>query len=641
MRSRMLVFVLALSIFVHVPSISAQRTKAAEKAPSKVTLSVDASESPRKIFHARLTFEVSPGPLTLQYPKWIPGEHGPTGPVSDLAGLKFTAGGKDVPWRRDLTEMYNINLEVPAGTSTLEASLDYLSPANESGFSSAASATEQLAVISWNQMLLYPKGSNPNTITYTASLKLPAGWKFGTALPVAREGADTVDFAPASLVTLIDSPVLIGAYFRKIALSEGEPAQAINVAADSAAAIQAPPDQITHWKNLVAEANALFGAHHYRHYDFLLTLSNHTAHFGLEHHESSDNRVSERSLIDPDENVLMSGLLPHEMTHSWNGKYRRPAGLATPDYQTPMQGDLLWVYEGLTEYIGAILTPRSGLSTPDQYRELLADTAADMDHRAGRAWRPLQDTADAAQILYGTGGPWESWRRSVDFYPESELIWLEADVLIRQQSQGKKSLQDFCRAFHGGQSGAPAVVPYTFDQLITALNAVQAYDWRNFFLTRLNTKNPRAPLGGIEGGGWRLVYNDTRPNLVRAREEARDIADFRFSIGLDVQADNGSPDYGSIMDATFGMPAAQAGIGPGMKVVAVNGRAFSPKTLREALKLGKGGNQPLELLIKNGEYYRTFKLNYNQGEKYAHLERDSSKPDLLSEIIKPLARAAQ
>lgn len=641
MRSRTAVFVVVLALLTPISLISAQRTKTAEKPASKVTLAVDASESPRKIFHARLTFDVSPGPLTLQYPKWIPGEHGPTGPISDLAGLKFTAAGKDVPWRRDLTEMYNINLEVPAGASTLEATLDYLSPANESGFSSAASATEQLAVISWNQMLLYPKGSNPSNITYTASLKLPAGWKFGTALPVAREGADSVEFAPASLVTLIDSPVLIGAYFRKISLSEGEPAQAINIAADSAAALQAPPDQITHWKNLVAEANTLFGAHHYRHYDFLLTLSNHTAHFGLEHHESSDNRVSERSLTDPDENLLMSGLLPHEMTHSWNGKYRRPSGLATPDYQTPMQGDLLWVYEGLTEYIGSILTPRSGLSTPEQYRELLADTAADMDHRAGRAWRPLQDTADAAQILYGTGGPWESWRRSVDFYPESELIWLEADVLIRQQSQGKKSLQDFCKAFHGGQSGPPAVVPYTFDQLVAALNAVQAYDWRNFLLTRLNTKNPRAPLGGIEAGGWRVVYNDVRPNLVRAREDARDIADFRFSIGLDVYADSSSPDYGVINDAIFNMPAAQAGIGPGMKVVAVNGRAFSPKAMREALKLGKGGNQPLELLIKNGEYYRTFKLNYNQGEKYAHLERDSSKPDLLSEIIKPLARAAQ
>jgi predicted metalloprotease with PDZ domain len=641
MRHRVLVLIFAFTVFINAPYVQAQRPKPAEKPASKATLFVDATESPRKIFHARLTFEVSPGPLTLQYPKWLPGEHGPTGPVSDLAGLKFTAGGKDIAWRRDLSEMYNINLEVPQGASTLEATLDFLSPASEQGFSSAASATEQLAVISWNQMLLYPKGSNPNTISYTASLKLPAGWKFGTALPVAREGADTVEFAPAPLVTLVDSPVLIGAFFRKISLSEGEPAQAINIAADSAAAIQAPPEQITHWKNLVAEANALFGAHHYRHYDFLLTLSNHTAHFGLEHHESSDNRVSERSLIDPDENLLMSGLLPHEMTHSWNGKYRRPAGLATPDYQVPMLGDLLWVYEGLTEYLGAILTPRSGLSTPEQYRELLADTAADMDHRAGRVWRPLQDTADAAQILYGTGGPWESWRRGVDFYPESKLIWLEADVLIRQQTQGKKSLQDFCKAFHGGQSGPPAVVPYTFDQLVSALNTVHPSDWRNFFLTRLNSKSPRAPLGGIEAGGWRVVYNDVRPNLVRAREDARDIADFRFSIGLAIHADSSSPDYGVIGDAIFGLPAAQAGIGPGMKVVAVNGRAFSPKALREALKLGKGGNQPLELLIKNGEYYRTFKLNYNQGEKYPHLERDQSKPDLLSEIIKPVARAAQ
>ena len=641
MRRCNLLFVVAVASLTILPGAFAQKGKPAQTPSGRVTISVDASEAPRKIFHAHLTFQVSPGALTMVYPKWIPGEHGPTGPVSDLAGLKFTAAGKVIPWRRDLVEMYAINLNLPAGAASLEVSLDYLSPASEHGFSSAASATEKLAILSWNQMLLYPKGANPDNLMYTASVKLPPGWKLGTSLPVARDGGDTVEFAPASLVMLVDSPVLMGQFFRKIELSQGEPRQAINIAADSAAALEASPDQVTHWKNLVAEANAWFGAHHYRHYDFLLTLSNHTAHFGLEHHESSDNRVAERSLISRDENLLMSGLLPHEMTHSWNGKYRRPAGLATPDYMTPMQGDLLWVYEGLTEYIGAILTPRSGLTTPEEYRELLADTAAYMDHRSGRSWRPLQDTADAAQILYGTGPAWESWRREVDFYPESELIWLEADTIIRQQSQGRKSLGDFCKSFHGGQSGPPMVVPYTFDQVVSALNAVQAYDWQNFFLTRLNTTEPRAPLGGIANSGWRVVYTDVMPNLVRAREDARDVADFRFSLGLEIRADSGSPDYGDINDAIFGMPAAQAGIGPGMTLIAVNGKAFSPKTLREALRLGKGGNQPLELLIKNGEYYRTFRINYNQGEKYAHLERDPSKPDLLSEIIKPVATPAQ
>src|SRR5919108_1917816 len=386
MRRSALLFAVTLVSLTNVPAAFAQKIRAAQTPGLRATLFVDASEAPRKIFHARLTFDVSPGPLTMVYPKWLPGEHGPTGPIADLAGLKVTASGKVIPWRRDLLEMYAINVDVPQGASSVEVSLDYLSPASEHGFSSAASATEQLTVISWNQLLLYPKGANPTSVMYTASLKLPRGWKFGSALPVARETGENIEFAPAPLVTLIDSPVLAGAFFRRIELSADEPKHAIDIAADSAAALQAPPDQITHWKNLVAETGALFGARHYRHYDFLLTLSNHTAHFGLEHHESSDNRVSERSLIDKDENLLMSGLLPHEMTHSWNGKYRRPAGLATPDYQTPMQGDLLWVYEGLTEYIGSILTPRSGLSTPEQYRELVAGTAADIVQRAGRVW---------------------------------------------------------------------------------------------------------------------------------------------------------------------------------------------------------------------------------------------------------------
>src|SRR6267142_6471030 len=381
MRRCILLFVVAVSSLSIVPCTFAQKGKPAQTPSGRVSILVDASEAPRKIFHARLTFDVSPGALTMIYPKWIPGEHGPTGPVSDLAGLKFTAAGKVIPWRRDLVEMYAINLNVPAGATSLDVSLDYLSPASEHGFSSAASATEKLAILSWNQMLLYPKGTNPETIMYSASVKVPSGWKLGTSLPVARDGGDTVEFAPASLVTLVDSPVLMGAFFRRIELSQGEPRQAINIAADSAAALEASPDQVTHWKNLVAEANALFGAHHYRHYDFLLTLSDHTAHFGLEHHESSDDRIPENAITDPDAMIASSGLLPHEMTHSWNGKYRRPAGLATPEYQTPMKGDLLWVYEGMTQYYGQILSARAGFWTPEKFREQLAATAAYLNDR--------------------------------------------------------------------------------------------------------------------------------------------------------------------------------------------------------------------------------------------------------------------
>ena len=379
-------------------ALSAQAQKAVsqqKKISGTITLTVDATEAPRKILHAREEIPVSAGALTLVYPKWIPGEHEPSGPIEDLAGLKFTAGGKPLAWRRDDVDMFAIHVNVPQGASTLEVSLDYLEPTAERGFSGGASATEKMAVVSWNTVLLYPQGMAAADVTFAPRLKLPAGWKFGSALDVAKEG-ETIEFAPVSLYTLVDSPVIAGQYYRVVPLAPSEKIRhQIDVAADSEAALAIVPKLEKGYTNLVLEAGALYGARHYRHYEFLLSLSEHVAHFGLEHHESSDDRLGERYLVDEPQVTLGAGLFPHEYTHSWNGKYRRPAGLATPDYQQPMKGELLWVYEGLTTYLGNILTPRSELYTPEQYRESLAETAASMQLRTGRTWRPLEDTAVA------------------------------------------------------------------------------------------------------------------------------------------------------------------------------------------------------------------------------------------------------
>jgi predicted metalloprotease with PDZ domain len=595
-----------------------------------ITLEVDASEAPRKIFHSHLSLPASPGPLTLAYPKWIPGEHGPTGPIADLVALKFSAAGKPLPWRRDSADMYLFHLDVPAGTSSIEASLDYLSPAEAGGFSSGSSATARLTLLSWNQVLLYPAGGKADEIHFAATLKLPAGWKYATALDVEKESSDGVRFAPVSLTTLVDSPVLAGAHLKAVTLETGPPAHRLDIAADSDAALEISTALTAQYRSLVAETRALFGARHYRHYDFLLTLSDHTAHFGLEHHESSDDRVDERSLIDDDRRKIMAGLLPHEMTHSWNGKYRRPADLAIGSFQEPMHGDLLWVYEGLTEYLGQILAARSGLLTTEQYREELALTAAEMDHQEGRQWRPLQDTAVAAQILYGARSDGYSWRRGVDFYPESELLWLEADTVIRARTKGTRSLDDFCRAFHGGQSGPPRVVPYSFDDIVTGLNAVAPYDWRGFWTSRLEKTGRGAPLGGIGAGGWKLTYNETIPEMQKAAEGVRRFTDVRYAIGFSVGED------GRISDVLPGSPAAAAGVAPGMRLVAVNGRRWSREGLREAIKATKTGH-PIELLVENAEFFQSCRLDYSGGEKYPHLERDASRPDLLSEIIRPAA----
>ena len=627
-RCRALVAVIAVLIF-SLPSL------AQSKAPS-LTLAVDATEAPRKIFHARLTIPASPGTLTLYYPKWIPGEHAPDGPVVDLAGLKFTGNGQTLNWRRDLTDMYTIHVEVPAGVTTVEASLDYLSPAGERGFSEAASATARMTVVSWNQVLLYPSGWPADQITYRASLRLPEGWEFGTALPVASHSGNEINFQPASLYTLVDSPVIAGEYLKVVPLSPaGEyPPHEMDIAADSAAALDAPPEVWQDYRNLVSQAYALFGARHYRDYHFLYSLSNHVAHFGLEHHESDDSRVGEDGLVNPGERKLVAGLLPHEYVHSWNGKYRRPADLTTPDYEKPMVTTMLWVYEGLTSYLGDVLTARSGMWNPQEFREELAMTGAMLDHRPGRTWRNLQDTNDSAQVLYFSPPQWSSWRRSVDFYPEGVLDWLWADVIIRQQTHNQKSLNDFCKLFYAGPTPqpnqAPMVKPYTFDDLVNALNQVAPYNWRGFSHERLTTHAAHAPLGGIEGSGWRVVYTDTPSEMSKLAEQNRKSINAEYSVGLALRDD------GTIVDAVQGMLAANAGIGPGMQVVAVNGRRFTPEVWHDALKATKTASGPLQLLIENTDYFTTYSLNYHGGEMYPHLERETGQPDLLSDIVKAL-----
>jgi predicted metalloprotease with PDZ domain len=603
--------------------------------PPTVTIFVDATSAPRKIFHAKLKIPASAGDLTLYYPKWIPGEHAPDGPVIDLAGLKFSAGGKTLKWRRDLLDGFTLHVEVPTGETEVNAELDYVSPATlEPGFSAGSSATDKMAVISWNQVLLYPKGWTSDDLTYVASLKLPGNWKFGTALPIASttgdqpNGETQIVFQSASLTTLVDSPVITGEFLKVVKLAD-DPLTEMDIAADSAAALAAPQEVWDHYKNLVEQTNKLFGAHHYRDYHFLLSLSDHVAHFGLEHHESDDSRIGERALVDDGERKGSADLLPHEYVHSWNGKYRRPADLATPDYQQPMQDDLLWVYEGLTNYLGTVLTARSGLLTDKEARDNLALTAAELDHTPGRTWRNLQDTADAAPQLYFAPHAWQSWRRGVDFYDEDTLNWLWADVLIRQQSKGKKTLDDFCKLFHGAPNTAPLVKTYSFEDVVNALNQIVPYDWRGFWTERLTNHGPGAPLGGIEGSGWNLVYDEIPSEMDRAGESNSHFIDAAYSIGIDLRED------GTITDTIEGMPAALAGIGPGMKLIAVNGRQYSPEILRDAIKAGKNTTAPLELLVENTEYYKTYELDYHSGERYAHLVRDESKPDLLSEIYKP------
>ena len=594
-----------------------------------ITLEVDATAAPRNLLHARLHIPAAPGQLTLVYPQWIPGEHGPTGPINGLTGLTFSANGQPLEWQRDAEDMFRFYLTVPAGAQAVDVSLDFLLGTG-GGYSAGGSASTKLLDLSWNQLLLYPQTTNALRTEFAASLKLPDGWKFGTALAGAKIVGEKINFAPTSLETLIDSPVIAGEFFRTVELTPKESvAHSLHLVADTAAALELKADDEVRFTRLVHEANALFGAHHYRDYHFLVTMSEHVTHFGLEHHASSDNRVAENFLTDEDARTSSADLLPHEMVHSWNGKFRRPTGLATPDYQRPMHGELLWVYEGLTDYLGKVLAARSGLNSTTNFQTSIALVAAMLDYRDGRSWRSLADTTVSAQLLYGAGGTGVSRRRAVDFYPEGDLLWLEVDTIIRQQTHGQKTLDDFCKKFHGGNSGAPQVVPYDLAEVLQTLHDVAPYDWKHFIQQRVYAINPRAPLGGITNSGWRLTYTNELPAFLKIREGQRKFTDVSYSLGFSLSPDGG---IGDILPRS---PADRTGMVQGMKLIAVNGQSWSAKNLRDALKIAVTNSAPIELLTLKDDFYQTYKVDYHGGEKYPVLARDLTKPDLLAEILQP------
>ena len=593
----------------------------------EISLTVDATMTPEKIVRTRESIPAKPGPLTLYYPKWIPGEHGPDGPIANVTGLKFGANGKTIPWQRDLSDVFTFHVEVPAGADRLDVAFDYLEPSSGGFATSSASATDKLIVIEWNQNVLYPAGPPVTQIMFHPKLVLPEGWKFGTPQHVENQSGNEISFAPLSLERLVDSPVIAGQYYRAIDLTPpGERIHhEIDIVADSEMALGMSPEIQKEMTNLVAEAGKLFGSRHYREYRFLLTLSDHVAHFGLEHNECNDSRLPERVLLSPNAGLPLGGLLAHEYAHSWSGKFRRPADLATPDYEVPMKDDLLWDYEGFTDFVGPLLAARSGLWTPEEYRANLANISAELGvGRPGRTWRPLIDTAVAVPgVRFGRG--WLNWRRGTDYYDEGDLLWLEAATIIHQQTKGQKSIDDFCQRFYGGPNNGPEIKPYTYDDVVRELNAIASNDWAGFWHERLNSTSPNPPTGGIENGGWKFLFNDETPKAPGRR--GGDGSD-AYTIGLQLGDD------GTVGDSIVSGPAFRAGVTSGMKVVGVNGRVYTHDLLEDAIKASKDNSQPISLLVVIDDYYKTCAVDYHGGERYPHLVRDESKPDYLDELAK-------
>ncbi|HVR07847.1 MAG TPA: M61 family peptidase [Thermoanaerobaculia bacterium] len=658
-----------------VPAVAAP---AAAGAP--IELLVDATDARRGFFHSRLVIPAAPGPLALAYPKWIQGEHTPTGPIMQLAGFAVTAQGKALAWQRDPLDPFVFHLEVPAGAAAVTVELDYLSPpvAFGSGYGETPNATPHLAIVDWHDLLVYPVGRAAAEIPIRARLRLPQGWHFDTALPLdrthraARNAAaaahdpnraardadadadaadagradrtgpagepqsasrDTLAFAPTTLYTLLDSPLLAGDVFRTIELADGLGASPVRIslAADRRASLDVPAARIAAYQRLPGEAAALFGARHYREYHWLVALGDTLDENGLEHHESSDDRGHAGLFTDPAQLLRWGNLLPHEYVHSWNGKYRRPAGLATADPLAPLRTDLLWVYEGLTRYLGdVLLTTRSGVWTPEQTREYLAWVAATQDrNRPGRQWRPLVDTAAAIPAFDSAPAAWTAYRRGRDYYDESMLVWLETDAVLRRQGGQARSLDDFCRAFFGGGSETPAVQPYTADDVYAALGRLLPYDWRGFFAARVMAVNPHAPVGGLEAAGWKLAWNE-RPNEYQAAlAKVQDLVDLSFSLGLWAKRD------GEVSDVVVGSPAWAAGIGPGMKLIAVDAVKWSPEAAAAALQSAGHTAGPIEVTVEHGDEIHALKIDYHGGERFPHLERDPAHPDLLQEMLAP------
>jgi predicted metalloprotease with PDZ domain len=624
-RSRPVVFLAGLAALFLAAGAAAQTAPA-----TSITLSLDASQVAQRILHVSSEIPVAPGPLTLLYPKWIPGEHGPTGPLVNLVDLHLSADGKELAWERDPVEMYALHLTIPPGANRLSTQADFLFPGEGGSFSSGPGATGFLAVLSWNTVALYPQGPAAEAILVTPSLRLPANWSYATALVKQGEDGGTLRFAPVSLATLIDSPVLTGTHLVDLDLGEHAGARHhLAITADRAADLESAGDLSAPMKRLIDETLALFGARHYTSYSWLLTLSDHVEHFGLEHHESSDDRIDEETLVQETTKRALPGLLAHEFVHSWNGKHRRPEGLLSPDYQRPMRGALLWVYEGLTEHLGLVLSARSGLWTPEYYREQLGAIAATLDTRTGRDWRPLGDTAVAAQTLYGTPSDGRARRRGTDFYEESIFLWLDVDTLLRERSKGRVSLDDFCRHFYGGANSPPTVVPYTRADVVKTLNDLVPFDWEGLFAERVDRVAPRLPMSGLERSGWRLVYND-KPNQGMTDQEARNQGhDWRFSLGFAVDKTD------RVVEVLPDSPAGRAGLVVGENVLGVGGHVYSARVVEATLAESKGGTAPIEVVTSDGDALRVHHLDYHGGPRYPHLERIEGKPDVLTKVLNP------
>ena len=590
-------------------------------------IAADVTDLERRIVHVHETLSGIDDHTVLLYPQWLPGHHAPQGPIDRFAGLRISANAAPVAWTRDPVEVYAFHVHAPPGIKSIDIDFDYLSPTSPKV--GRLEFSRDLLIIEWNNVVLYPAGYFVRQIPVEASVTLPTDWQFASALEAASATGSRTVFKRVNLETLIDSPVYAGKYAARLDLDAGGSVPVhMDLFADRPELLAVKPEQLQAYRSLVQQAYKLFGAHHYAHYDFLYSLSDQVEQNGLEHHQSSEDGTDPTSFTEWDKTAYMRDLLPHEFTHSWNGKFRRPADLWTANYNVPMRDSLLWVYEGQTQYWGQVLAARSGLWTKQEALDQLALTAALYEAQTGKKWRALQDTTNDPIINPRRPMPWRDWQRFEDYYAEGALIWLDADTLIRERSQGKRSLDDFARAFFGINDGSLTVVTYTFSDVVSALNAVEPYDWSAFLRERLDAIDKPPPLDGIRRGGYKLTYTDTPSDFQKARDAKRKRLSLLFSIGAEIDDKDGS-----VMLAIWDSAAFRAKITEGAQILAVNGIAYSADALKTAITEAKGTKLPIELILKIGDRFVVTNLDYHDGLRYPHLERVGTGPARLDDIM--------
>ena len=591
-----------------------------------MTLVLDARDAGRGLMYSHMTIPAKPGDFTIEYPQWIPGEHGPTGPLNDLTQLRVTANGKDLTWRRDKLDMYGFHVDVPQGVSSIDVTFTVVLNAPGDVMS-----TRNLAIVNWNRDLLYQDDINSHDYYVKPSVILPRGWSFGCALPGAKQSGDRVDFDTVPLNMLIDSPLNMGAYYKHIALWRGDgTAMWLDVVADKPQDLDFAPGLIDEYKQMAPQAFKLYGSRHWTVYHALLTLADAVGFQGIEHHQSSDNRAPDDFMTNPQEQLAAGDLVTHEFSHSWNGKYRRPYDLTTLNFQIPQETDLLWVYEGMNQYLGDLISFRSKIRAPKLYPEYLASIWAQMDNEPGRDTTPIIDLTTGAPYYYVSRGSYGSLRRNAgDFYTEGELIWLDADAIIRQETGGKKSLDTFLHLYTEPALTGPITKTYTRADIEQLLNETAPYDWHAFFQKYVYSVSPHPPEGDFTRTGWKLVYNDKPNQFEEAMASLEHGVAFWYGMGAEFSG------KGDVVDVREGSPAWKAGLAPGMNVVAVDGQSFDPDILTWAIKRAQHGTAPIALLASHSGFFGTYDVYYHGGLRYPHLVRVPGKPDVLIKIMSP------